>query len=215
MKNARQISYISFLGEEIFGDIFSRLPVIPIRNPGCFIKLTEPCMSEYSVVGSIHGLVCLTTTCSHKLICLWNPSINQFKILPMHSINLQKAHKCNTTSLYVRSPLNFPFARCSTIAEHLGHFAPKKNTRQISYISFLGKEIRRDIFSRLPVKTLLHLKFVCKRWCTLISTPCFISLHLKRFSSDPDNHYILVWTRERNGLIRIRNPGYFIKLTDY
>ncbi|XP_055804700.1 F-box/kelch-repeat protein At3g23880-like [Solanum dulcamara] len=89
------------------------------------------------------------------------------------------------------------------------------NARQISYISFLAKEILGDIFSRLPVKTLLQLKFVCKRWCTLISTPWFICAQLKRSSSDPDNHYILVQTaRARNGLIRTRNPGCLIKLTE-
>lgn len=140
MKNARQISSISVLAEEIIADIFSRLPVktllqlkcvckrwrtlisspwfisahlkrfssgpdaryilgatnglIPIRNPSCVIKIKEPCRSVCNVVGSINGLLCLITTSFRKLIYLWNPSINQFKILPMHNSKLQKTRKC-------------------------------------------------------------------------------------------------------------------------
>ncbi|XP_055804534.1 F-box protein At3g07870-like [Solanum dulcamara] len=89
-----------------------------------------------------------------------------------------------------------------------------KKARQISDISSLAEEILGDIFSRLPVKTLLRLKVVCTRWCTLISTPWFISAQLNRFSSDPENHYILFQNLSRNGLIRIRNPGCLIKLNE-
>ncbi|MCD9561009.1 hypothetical protein HAX54_019943 [Datura stramonium] len=89
-----------------------------------------------------------------------------------------------------------------------------QNVRQNSNISVLAEEIIGNILLRLPVKTLVQLKCVCKLWCALISTPWFISVHLKRFSSDPDAHYILVQSTEINGLIPIRNPSCLIKLTE-
>ncbi|KAF3614635.1 hypothetical protein FXO38_35543, partial [Capsicum annuum] len=67
--------------------------LIPIQNPSCLIKLL---VSDYSTVGSIKGLICLTTTNSfHKLICLWNPSMNQFKLIPINLQNIRR--KCHVS----------------------------------------------------------------------------------------------------------------------
>ncbi|KAK4270216.1 hypothetical protein QN277_023278 [Acacia crassicarpa] len=43
---------------------------------------------------------------------------------------------------------------------------------------FLPEEIIRDILIRLPVKTLIRSRCVCKHWENLIRTPSFISEHL-------------------------------------
>lgn len=50
-----------------------------------------------------------------------------------------------------------------------------------------------DILSRLPVKTIIHCKFVCKKWLNLISDSYFANLHLSRSPAslmlhhNPDN----------------------------
>ncbi|KAG5621461.1 hypothetical protein H5410_006679 [Solanum commersonii] len=84
------------------------------------------------------------------------------------------------------------------------------NARRITDNLYLVNDILEGILSRLPFKTLMRLK----RLCTLITTSWFISLHLKTFNSEPDNHCILVQTGQKNCLIRIRNPGYLIKLNE-
>ncbi|GJZ30694.1 F-box associated domain containing protein [Tanacetum coccineum] len=52
---------------------------------------------------------------------------------------------------------------------------PKKIEKPISY---LPSEIFLGILSRLPVKSLLRFKSVCKLWHSLISDPCFVKSHL-------------------------------------
>ncbi|KAL3345167.1 hypothetical protein AABB24_024220 [Solanum stoloniferum] len=89
-----------------------------------------------------------------------------------------------------------------------------KNARRITDNPYLVNEILEGIFLRLPVKTLLRLKCICKHYCDLISSPWFITLHRKIFNSEPYNHCILVQTGEINRLIRIRNPGCLIKLNE-
>jgi F-box interacting protein len=41
-------------------------------------------------------------------------------------------------------------------------------------------ELVYEILIRLPVKTLCRSKSVCKTWCTIISNPSFIHMHLKQ-----------------------------------
>lgn len=41
----------------------------------------------------------------------------------------------------------------------------------------LPEELVRDIFLRLPVKTLWGCKGVCKEWCALIESPSFVNQH--------------------------------------
>ncbi|XP_074375852.1 F-box protein At3g07870-like [Apium graveolens] len=44
----------------------------------------------------------------------------------------------------------------------------------------LPEEIVADILSRLPIKTILHCKCLCKRWCNLLLQSYFVNLHLSR-----------------------------------
>ncbi|KAL3536122.1 hypothetical protein ACH5RR_004583 [Cinchona calisaya] len=44
----------------------------------------------------------------------------------------------------------------------------------------LPEDVIMEIFSRLPVKSLLRLKAVCKYWCALIHSPIFVAKHLHR-----------------------------------
>ncbi|KAJ9536588.1 hypothetical protein OSB04_un000237 [Centaurea solstitialis] len=44
----------------------------------------------------------------------------------------------------------------------------------------LPTELTIDILSRLPVKTIIHCKLVCKKWRDLVSESSFVNLHLSR-----------------------------------
>ncbi|KAJ9536600.1 hypothetical protein OSB04_un000249 [Centaurea solstitialis] len=44
----------------------------------------------------------------------------------------------------------------------------------------LPAELMIDILSRLPVKTIIHCKFVCKKWRNLVLDSSFVDLHLSR-----------------------------------
>ncbi|KAJ9552398.1 hypothetical protein OSB04_016443 [Centaurea solstitialis] len=44
----------------------------------------------------------------------------------------------------------------------------------------LPAELMIDIFSRLPVKTIVHCKLVCKKWRSLVLDSSFVNLHLSR-----------------------------------
>ncbi|XP_058739567.1 F-box/kelch-repeat protein At3g23880-like [Vicia villosa] len=54
---------------------------------------------------------------------------------------------------------------------------------------FLLDELISEILSRLPVKTLMQMKCVCKSWKTLISDTVFAKLHLQR--SPKNTHFLL------------------------
>ncbi|XP_047333498.1 F-box protein CPR1-like [Impatiens glandulifera] len=53
--------------------------------------------------------------------------------------------------------------------------------------TFFPDEILENILSRLPVKCLLRLRFVSKAWFSLISSPYFVKLHLKRSVQNKSN----------------------------
>ncbi|KMT04059.1 hypothetical protein BVRB_8g186570 [Beta vulgaris subsp. vulgaris] len=61
-------------------------------------------------------------------------------------------------------------------------------------MAVLPTEIISIILSKLPVKTLLHFKCVCKSWNSLIKTPNFIKLHLNQtLISDTNRHLLLYY----------------------
>ncbi|CAI9784455.1 unnamed protein product [Fraxinus pennsylvanica] len=86
---------------------------------------------------------------------------------------------------------------------------------------FLPEEITIEILSRLPVKSLLRFKCVCKTWFSIIQDPKFIDMHMYRapctveYRSSNDTEFTFV--RYRQGLVlerknstkayRLRNPA--------
>lgn len=56
--------------------------------------------------------------------------------------------------------------------------SPKMNNP--SFLLNLPSEITTDIFSRLPVRTIITCKCVCKKWLELISSPEFAKTHLSK-----------------------------------
>lgn len=60
---------------------------------------------------------------------------------------------------------------------------------------YLPEELVMDILVRLPVKSLIRFKYVCKSWYALIKNPSFISQHLSHPYSSHNNDSILVFDR--------------------
>ncbi|KAL2935637.1 F-box/WD-40 repeat-containing protein 1 [Bienertia sinuspersici] len=52
---------------------------------------------------------------------------------------------------------------------------------------YLPEELLIEILSRLPVKSLLQFKIVCKSWYAIIESPSFISKHMENYYSHNDN----------------------------
>ncbi|KAL3642405.1 hypothetical protein CASFOL_013220 [Castilleja foliolosa] len=63
--------------------------------------------------------------------------------------------------------------------------------------SVLPEELMLCILGRLPVKTIIRFKSVCKPWFYLFSTPEFKKLHQAQFSGDPKNQSFIVHTFDR------------------
>ncbi|KAL6289772.1 hypothetical protein ACE6H2_007282 [Prunus campanulata] len=55
-------------------------------------------------------------------------------------------------------------------------------------------EILLDIIAKLPVKSLLKFRCVCKSWHALISSPSFISAHLERTAMKSGCDYLLMYS---------------------
>ncbi|XP_042479136.1 F-box protein CPR1-like isoform X2 [Macadamia integrifolia] len=55
----------------------------------------------------------------------------------------------------------------------------------------LPEVLVEDIFLRLPVKSLLRLRCVCKPWCALITKPAFVKLHLNRSLENDTNRSLI------------------------
>ncbi|XP_057517755.1 putative F-box protein At3g28280 [Amaranthus tricolor] len=72
---------------------------------------------------------------------------------------------------------------------------PMKRTSSSLKISSLPPELWREIFARLPAKTLLRFRCVCKSWCSVIDSPDFISLHLKLCPINSCNINLLILER--------------------
>ncbi|KAL3642395.1 hypothetical protein CASFOL_013210 [Castilleja foliolosa] len=64
--------------------------------------------------------------------------------------------------------------------------------------SVLPEELMLCILSRLPVKTIVRFKSVCKPWFHLFSTPEFKKLHQAQFSIDPKNQSFIVHSFDRH-----------------
>ncbi|PIN15520.1 hypothetical protein CDL12_11834 [Handroanthus impetiginosus] len=56
------------------------------------------------------------------------------------------------------------------------------------------RDIMLCILTRLPVKSLLRFKSVCKPWCKLFATPKFMKMHHDQFSDDPRNQTFIIYS---------------------
>ncbi|RHN41260.1 putative F-box domain-containing protein [Medicago truncatula] len=53
-------------------------------------------------------------------------------------------------------------------------------------------ELVEEIFCRLPVKLLLQLQCMCKRWNSLISDPDFVKKHLRMAKASQNHHHLFM-----------------------
>ncbi|KAI3440152.1 uncharacterized protein J3R85_003762 [Psidium guajava] len=58
-------------------------------------------------------------------------------------------------------------------------FIASSTSQDMASLEILPDEVTTDILSRLPADQLVNLRGVCKRWCSLTSTPHFVQLHLE------------------------------------
>ncbi|KAL7250030.1 hypothetical protein ACSBR1_012097 [Camellia fascicularis] len=56
----------------------------------------------------------------------------------------------------------------------------------------LPQKVVFDILARLPVKSLLQMRCVCKSWNSLINNPSFITLHINQTLSNNNNELLLL-----------------------
>ncbi|OVA10982.1 F-box domain [Macleaya cordata] len=61
-----------------------------------------------------------------------------------------------------------------------------------NYYFFLPEEIIMEILSRLPVKSILLCRLVCKTWRSLIYNPSFAHMHLLRRGLDDDHEFVYI-----------------------
>ncbi|KAK6158351.1 hypothetical protein DH2020_005665 [Rehmannia glutinosa] len=80
--------------------------------------------------------------------------------------------------------------------------SPKKSQEPIAANAMANCVFPEDlmlcILTRLPVKSIIRFKSVCKPWCQLFSTPEFIKMHHVQFSSDPKNQSFIVHRIDKN-----------------
>ncbi|GMI79437.1 hypothetical protein HRI_001613000 [Hibiscus trionum] len=69
---------------------------------------------------------------------------------------------------------------------------------------YIPVQLIPEILNRLPVKSLLRFRSVCKSWNSLISHPSFISAHLQASLSNNNTPFLLLSYR-KNG-----KYGYFL-----
>jgi len=68
----------------------------------------------------------------------------------------------------------------------------RSHSKQSPPSATLPDEVFTEILSRLPVKSLIQMKSLCKSWKTLISNPSFIKIHLNQsLSSQNPYSYLL------------------------
>ncbi|KAL8101328.1 hypothetical protein AgCh_033272 [Apium graveolens] len=62
----------------------------------------------------------------------------------------------------------------------------------MSSTGILPVDLLEEIFTRLPVKTLISLTIICKSWLALISSQSFSKTHLSRYDLNPNTHLLLL-----------------------
>ncbi|XP_021866237.2 F-box/kelch-repeat protein At3g23880-like [Spinacia oleracea] len=55
--------------------------------------------------------------------------------------------------------------------------------------SYLPTELLTEVLARLPVKTLVIFRLVCKLWCSIIDSSDFISMHLNVYNKNSSRHH--------------------------
>ncbi|KAK1398866.1 hypothetical protein POM88_008729 [Heracleum sosnowskyi] len=133
-----------------------------------FDRLVIPPLFERTgVISSCNGIICLANPVGN-VAYLWNPSIKQYKKVPPPNLNV-------TTSL-LRNDIGFGY----------------------DFISNDYKEgMITEVLVRLPVKTVLQCKSVCKPWLSIISNPHFIKSQL---------HHAIVASQNNPTLLTLAKP---------
>lgn len=74
-------------------------------------------------------------------------------------------------------------------------------------------EMVTEVLARLPLKSLLRFRCVCKSWKSLISSPDFAHLHLARYHHDSDDNTSIFTLSRGNDRWMLRCSHTFSKIT--
>ncbi|XP_074359421.1 F-box/kelch-repeat protein At3g23880-like [Apium graveolens] len=67
----------------------------------------------------------------------------------------------------------------------------------------LPKDLFIEVLLRLPVKSLLRFKVVCKAWRSCISNPKFVKRHVASTTKNPNNDFFILHSRDGDQLLAI------------
>ncbi|KAJ8450439.1 hypothetical protein Cgig2_002124 [Carnegiea gigantea] len=162
------------------------------------------------------GLLGLLEICSQGTCSLWAMTTNTDRVLDswskLYTIDFQ-AENHPLSILYVMNgkmifvKKNGVLALYDFDSKQLRNLLQSHGSR-ICYLSLykeslmkkfareLPTELATEVLARLPVKSLVRLRCVCKAWCSLISSPDFASLHLDRYHNHDDHTLVLAATRD-------------------
>ncbi|XP_021848482.2 F-box protein At1g11270-like [Spinacia oleracea] len=89
----------------------------------------------------------------------------------------------------------------------------RKKRNKNSEAVCLPEELWTIILARLPTKTLIRFRLVCKSWCLIIDNTDFVSMHLNLFNNNQNNDLLTVERTEKNSVakevIRFRHSSTF------
>ncbi|KAL5076441.1 hypothetical protein RYX36_015425, partial [Vicia faba] len=152
------------------------------------------------IVGSCDGILCLADY-HNSFVVLWNPSIRKFKELPpFEHPELPPAvkygfgydhvsHNYKVVVVYDYSTQDTTKIKVYTLTTN----SSWRNIQTLPFPSEFGYDQPgihvREILSRLPVKTLVQFRCVCKSWNSLISDNKFSRKHFN-LSTTRDLHVI-------------------------
>ncbi|XP_021747416.1 F-box protein CPR30-like [Chenopodium quinoa] len=76
----------------------------------------------------------------------------------------------------------------------------------------LNPDLWAEVFLKLPVKTLVRVRDVCKSWRSIIDSPDFITEHCEQFKKNSDKNQLLLV--ERTGPLRLKYSGKVIRVVN-
>ncbi|XP_074265260.1 F-box/kelch-repeat protein At3g06240-like [Silene latifolia] len=89
----------------------------------------------------------------------------------------------------------------SEIHENMAHIPESKH---------LPPEVWTQILAKLPAKTVLRFRCVCKSWCSIIDSPNFVNIHLQLCEINVNNKLLLAL----EGLRGVRDNGCFVTVRE-
>ncbi|GKB42029.1 F-box associated domain containing protein [Tanacetum coccineum] len=119
---------------------------------------------------------------------------------PLYPLKLIFIMGQNISKLSNTHNRNQPFLLRTQPRQHVASTSNSTMSSICSNMEDLPLNAMVDILSRLPVKTIIHCKCVCKKWHFLVSESYFVKLHLSRSPVGLIIHHFTMQEMHNNGL---------------